>query len=120
LSNETGCWLFVGAQHPHSHRSFAHYASDEIRRDAPQEVTDVASKFGVLCTALVASRRYDTLAIAEKLAASDAKREAAEARTAAAEAEVQAQMAIVADKDSQLIYLRSLLGLGLNAPNPAH
>ena len=71
----------------------------------------MVSKFGALCTALVASRRYDTLAIAEKLAASDAKREAAVARTAAAEAQLQAQMAIVAEKESQLLHLRSLLGL---------
>ena len=38
------------------------------------------------------------------------KREAAEARTAAAEAELEKTKASVEEKDSQLRYLRSLLG----------
>jgi hypothetical protein len=111
LSAETGCWLFVGGQHPHSNKAFAHYSSERIRRDAPQEVTEVASKFGVLCTALVASRRHDTMIMAEKLAAADAQKEIAIAQRAAAEAELEEQKAMNSEKNSQLLYYRTLLGL---------
>jgi hypothetical protein len=44
-----------------------HYSSERIRRDAPTQLTDFASKFSLLCSSLVASRREDALKLAQQL-----------------------------------------------------
>jgi hypothetical protein len=102
LSHETGCWLFIGAQHPHANKPFVHYSSDRIRHEASQQVTEVASKFSVLCASLVASRRQDALAMAQKLAISEKEREVAEDA-------LQQQKDIVEERDALLAHYQALL-----------
>jgi hypothetical protein len=102
LSYETGCWLFIGAQHPHANKPFVHYSSDRLCREASQEITEFASKFSVLCASLVASWRQDALAMAQQLAVSEQEREVAEDA-------LRQQKDILEEKDALLAHYRALL-----------
>jgi len=105
LSDETRSWIFIGAQHPHANRPFLHYSSERLLREAPKQASQIAGTFNTLCTNLVASRRQDTLALAQQLSAT---REAKKA----IELILQKQRSEIEDKDAQIATYRSMLGQG--------
>lgn len=102
LANETGCWLFFGAQHLHANKPFVHYSSERLRRDAEQELNDIATKFGMLCSSLVAARRADTLVMAQKLAIAEQEKESAERALQNQNALLSVQKALIAEYEKQL------------------
>jgi hypothetical protein len=70
VSHETGCWLFLTAQHANSTSPFIHYTSPRLRRESKQEVAGLATEFGKLFGSLTTSRRQDAKELHLKLIAS--------------------------------------------------
>ncbi|KDR72094.1 hypothetical protein GALMADRAFT_25222, partial [Galerina marginata CBS 339.88] len=73
LAAATGCWLFIGAQHPSSVGSTLHYTSPRLLRDAPSRVEDMANDMHELMTDLLQSRRSDALTLSRQLKKSQAE-----------------------------------------------
>ncbi|KDR65666.1 hypothetical protein GALMADRAFT_30715, partial [Galerina marginata CBS 339.88] len=67
LAATTGCWLFIGAQHPSGAGSTIHYTSPRLLRDAPSRVEDLANDMHQLMTDLLQSRRSDALTLSLQL-----------------------------------------------------
>jgi hypothetical protein len=103
LSHETGCWLFIGAQHAHASSPFVHFASSRIRRDASKEITEIASRFNGLCSALIAARRQKALVLAQRLAVVEQEQQAAQLI-------VQEQRSKILEQDALIARYETLLG----------
>ncbi|PPR05181.1 hypothetical protein CVT26_012267 [Gymnopilus dilepis] len=67
LANQTGCWLFLGAQHPTAKLGAVNYASPRLRRDATEDSGSVATSFCRLTTKLIRAKNSDTLKLADEL-----------------------------------------------------
>lgn len=67
VSTKTGCWLFVGAQHPAAAGGTIHFSSLRLVRDAPDDAENLANDFNSLMASLLRSRRSDALDACKKL-----------------------------------------------------
>ena len=70
LANQTGCWLFLGAQHPTAKLGAVNYASPRLRRDATEDSGSVATTFCRLTSKLIRAKNSDTMKLADELEAS--------------------------------------------------
>lgn len=64
---KTGCWLFIGAQHPGATGGTIHYSSARLRRDAPDETEHLTNDYHLLMTNLLRARRADALEASKRL-----------------------------------------------------
>lgn len=67
IAVSTGCWLFIGAQHPGGVASTIHYTSPRLYRDAPERMNEIATEYDQLMGDLLASRRSDALELRSQL-----------------------------------------------------
>lgn len=88
--------MFVGGQHAHASLALLHYSSATIRRDAPTQLTDIASQFSQLCKSLIQSRRAEALALSQRLAE-------AERLKAIADNALEAKDKVLTEKDRALV-----------------
>lgn len=61
LSSETGCWLFLGAQHLTARGGAITYASPRLCREAPAPAGQLAMLFGTTATQLMNARRSEAV-----------------------------------------------------------
>ncbi|KDR72063.1 hypothetical protein GALMADRAFT_213511 [Galerina marginata CBS 339.88] len=101
LSLQTGCWLFIGAQHPTARSAAIHYASHRLRRDAPGQSGQIATQFCQLTQNLLASKNQDMLQLQTQLEESRKRSEAVENELMAAQK----------DREGLESKLRSLMAL---------
>lgn len=66
ISVKTGCWLFVGAQHPGGVGATIHYTSPRLLRDAPDDMDAIVNDYHGLMTNLLQARRAEALELAKK------------------------------------------------------
>ncbi|KAH9478165.1 hypothetical protein JR316_0008618 [Psilocybe cubensis] len=78
ISKETGCWLFIGAQHATARAGSISYASPRLRRDAAEQVGQIGTQFSTLTRNLIHSRTQETLDLQRQLEQS--RRETEEAK----------------------------------------
>jgi hypothetical protein len=125
VSHETGCWLFLTAQHANSTSSFIHYTSPRLRRESRPEVTDLVSQFGKLFGSLLAARRQDAKELHSKLVESQNKeaavtqelsdvRDHQEALQTEADNARQDLLRVQTENAELLLTLRSRLGMTLS------
>lgn len=67
ISNETNCWIFIGAQHPNASAQFIHYTSPRLRADAMEEIGEVVNSFGDLTKSLIKACRDQAWELAKKV-----------------------------------------------------
>ena len=80
ISTETGCWLYLAAQHPNARLPFVHYSSPRFRRDAMAQVTEITNQFHAILSGLVRARYLSAMELQNKL--NSANKTASEAKTA--------------------------------------
>jgi hypothetical protein len=102
LSHETGCWLFIGAQHAHASSPFVHFASSWICCDAAKEITEIASRFNGLCSALLAAHQQEALALARRLAVVEQEQQVAELTLQEQRSKILEQGALIAQYETLL------------------
>ncbi|KAL0947181.1 hypothetical protein HGRIS_013305 [Hohenbuehelia grisea] len=80
LGLETGCWIYLAAQHQHAQGPMISFATQRLRLEAHQQLTEYSNNFNRLMASLVMSRRQDAaqshihrLKAQEKLAATTQK-----------------------------------------------
>lgn len=81
-----------------------------MRRDASEELTDIASQLSELCHSLVHSRRQDTLSMSLKLGAAQKSKEKAEAAKSQAETALKEKETTISKQDKLIAYYESVLG----------
>ncbi|KAF9541869.1 hypothetical protein CPC08DRAFT_650441, partial [Agrocybe pediades] len=89
---KTGCWLFIGAQHPGAVGSSLHYSSPRLLRDGRQAHEDIVNDFDGLMSDLVAARRADALQLRSQLRQTLKEKETLEARLKSIEARMGEQV----------------------------
>ena len=109
LSQETGCWLYISAQHLTANMGFVNYTSLRLRRDARRQVTDVQNQFHAIFTSLLQSRRTEAaqLILQAQKATEDLRKVEEDARKV--RAELLQQEALVAEKDTYITQLQAQL-----------
>ncbi|KIK51174.1 hypothetical protein GYMLUDRAFT_108139, partial [Collybiopsis luxurians FD-317 M1] len=81
LGEETGCWLYLAAQHPNAHESFAHYTSRRLTLDWIPTLDTVHNETNKLFISLQRSRRSNAAELSANLMAKEAALSAALAET---------------------------------------
>ncbi|KAJ3506796.1 hypothetical protein NLJ89_g6668 [Agrocybe chaxingu] len=76
LSRKTGCWLFVGAQHPNASRQAIHYASPRLRRDGAQATDELGTSFVDLIRRITVSRQQEAFEMQQELRAAQDREKA--------------------------------------------
>ncbi|KDR65900.1 hypothetical protein GALMADRAFT_27158, partial [Galerina marginata CBS 339.88] len=61
VSRETGCWLFLGAQHTSARGATISYASPRLRTEAQAAAGSLATEFNSAVTSLLSARRTDAV-----------------------------------------------------------
>ncbi|KAF8881980.1 hypothetical protein BD779DRAFT_1428775, partial [Infundibulicybe gibba] len=64
---ETGCWLFIAAQHTTPKAPFIHYSSPRLVRESKKDMEHIINQFNQIFANLLAARRYDAREIHGKL-----------------------------------------------------
>ncbi|KAJ3556446.1 hypothetical protein NP233_g11976 [Leucocoprinus birnbaumii] len=90
LAVETGCWIYLAAQHATAVTPFIHYASPRLIAEAGPELDVIHTNFSIIMKTLVMSRRRQvmelTLELEEKREELDQAKKAAEAARVEADA----------------------------------
>jgi hypothetical protein len=102
LSVETGCWLYIGAQHVTASMPFIHYASPRLRREALEDLNLIHNQFNKTINSLLAARRKDALILANSLA--DTQKQLAESS-----AQLQVEQSATAVKDDLIAKLQAII-----------
>lgn len=96
ISVETGCWLFVAAQHTTARLPFIHYSSPRLRRDGSKSLEDAVNQFSKMFSGLVAARRLEAQEMHDRMLESQAEAKKSQEELALA---VETQQAVQAKAD---------------------
>jgi hypothetical protein len=103
MAEETGCWLYLASQHPHSVTPFTHFASKRFRLEAEPELHESHQLFSTTMSALLrASKRSRVDAekarsiAEERLASAEAHAASMETDLEKARTEIQARDRLIA------------------------
>ncbi|KIK52152.1 hypothetical protein GYMLUDRAFT_146635, partial [Collybiopsis luxurians FD-317 M1] len=77
LREETGCWLYLAAQHPNVHENFAHYTSRRLTLDWIPTLNTVHNKTNKLFVSLQCSCRSNAAELSTDLITKEAALSAA-------------------------------------------
>ncbi|KDR76769.1 hypothetical protein GALMADRAFT_67141, partial [Galerina marginata CBS 339.88] len=77
-SRETGCWLFLGAQHTSARGGTISYASPRLRSEAQSTASTLATEFNGAITTLLSARRADAVELQCKYEEAQALKQAAD------------------------------------------
>ncbi|KAH9477987.1 hypothetical protein JR316_0010220 [Psilocybe cubensis] len=95
LSKQTGCWLFIGAQHATARSGAISYASPRLRRDAAAQAGNIGTQFSSITRNLIQARIQDNVNLQQQL--EESRRHAEEM-----------EHAIAAERDSQRLLSQQL------------
>jgi hypothetical protein len=109
ISVETGCWLYIGAQHLTATAPFAHYASPRLRQEGLAELNAFHNQLSQTMVALVAARRQEAKSIALDLAATRADLLSANLKATRSEQALLAAQAEAAHKDEWIARLEAMV-----------
>ncbi|KAF8885617.1 hypothetical protein BD779DRAFT_1425360, partial [Infundibulicybe gibba] len=56
VANQTGCWIFLAAQHTTARAPFVHYSSPRIIRECQQDIESITNQFNQIFANLLAAR----------------------------------------------------------------
>lgn len=113
ISVKTGCWLFIGAQHPGGAGATIHYTSPRLLRDAPDHAGEIVNDYHQLMSNLLQARRLEALNISQKYQATLAQNQAMATRVA----DLESQMLTM--QESIDIYQAKLFAQEQSATQPA-
>lgn len=113
LAAETGCWLYISAQHVNANSGFYSYSSPRVRRDAREEVTEIQNCCNVMYASLLGARRSDAVALSLQAEKTKAELQKAQEQIAAQRAEIaqlrsdlrQRQLSVTSDSDQIVVVL---------------
>jgi hypothetical protein len=111
ISHETGCWLFLAAQHPNATKPYLHYTSPRLRRDAMPQTTAITNQFHGLMTDLHRARYQNAFELQTELA--QAQKTAADAKAECETIAKNAEMAL-ANKQAEIDTILALYRSALN------
>ncbi|KIK50859.1 hypothetical protein GYMLUDRAFT_144628, partial [Collybiopsis luxurians FD-317 M1] len=77
LGEETGCWMYLAAQHPNAHESFTHYTSRRLTLDWIPTLDSLHNETNKLFVSLQCSRRSNAAELSADLIAKEAALSAA-------------------------------------------
>jgi hypothetical protein len=109
---ETGCWLYLGAQHVSGTYGLTNYASPCLRREAKQELAEIQNSFNMLVNAIMKARRKEAAGLALELEKTRKSAQEEAERTSLVLAEQEAQMKL---KDEYIAKLQALVRTGGDA-----
>ncbi|KIK55223.1 hypothetical protein GYMLUDRAFT_113830, partial [Collybiopsis luxurians FD-317 M1] len=67
LGEETGCWIYLAAQHPHAHKLFANYTSRRLSLDHIPLLDKIHNSVNRLFVSLQRSRRSNAAELSADL-----------------------------------------------------
>jgi hypothetical protein len=102
MSYETGCWLFVAAQHPNGGQHMMHYSSPKLREEGLLETNILVNKFNHLMGMMVSARRTNAMQLQRD-------RDEAVAAKEVADAEVEELRASILITQSEKQLMQALL-----------
>ena len=109
ISVETGCWLYIGAQHLTATAPFSHYSSPRLRQEGLAELNSIHNQLSQTMVALVAARRQEAKSLALDLAATRAHLLSANDRATHSEQALIAAQADAARKDEWIAKLEAMV-----------
>lgn len=71
ISLQTGCWLFIGAQHANATGKPLHYASPRLRKDGQMNTNEFATQFLQLIRQVTEARKINVLELQNQLRRSE-------------------------------------------------
>ncbi|KAJ3564310.1 hypothetical protein NP233_g8384 [Leucocoprinus birnbaumii] len=107
LSVETGCWIYIAAQHATAVTPFVHYASPRLRAEAGPELDIIHTNFSTMMKTLVMSRRREVMELTLELEQKNEQLEATQRAAVEAQREAQAQREESLRKDAVIAQLMS-------------
>lgn len=110
LAVQTGCWVFLGAQHPNATSGPINYTSSRLRRDAPELTGELVTEWCDLVRALLLARRTDALEVGKRLVATQNEAAARAQEAEILKRELAARTAAEVEKDKELEQYRRLYG----------
>ncbi|KAJ3561054.1 hypothetical protein NP233_g10432 [Leucocoprinus birnbaumii] len=109
LAVETGCWIYLAAQHATAVTPYIHYASPRLRTEAGPELDIIHTNFSIIMKTLVMARRREVMELTLELEENrerlqDAQKDAEEAKREAHEhkAELARKDAVIAKLMAQM------------------
>ncbi|KAF8332877.1 hypothetical protein F5887DRAFT_1080617 [Amanita rubescens] len=96
LSEETGCWLAVMAQHGNAGSSATHFTSSSLRRDAKEDTVSLINQFHSITRALLVTKRQGALEMAKRLVEAEESAVDAQATLAAKQAQLTEALVLLA------------------------
>ncbi|KAF8869485.1 hypothetical protein BD779DRAFT_1391358, partial [Infundibulicybe gibba] len=97
ISEETGCWLVLMAQHASGASVATHFSSSRLRRDAREDTVDLINRFSDLTSAVLMAKRDETLKLAKKLGEMEAEKQEAEAEISTTQQSLATKEAAIAE-----------------------
>jgi SMC interacting uncharacterized protein involved in chromosome segregation len=111
VSLQTGCWLFVGAQHANATGKPLHYASPRLRKEGHHNTNELATQFLQLIRQVSDARKVDVLELQNKLRRSERDKAQMEQSKNVAEQKLQAAVdeieALKAKNEKELQFVRN-------------
>ncbi|KDR65236.1 hypothetical protein GALMADRAFT_27607, partial [Galerina marginata CBS 339.88] len=86
LATETGCWMFLGAQHVTARGGAISYASPRLCREARSSAEQMATAFNTTASQLLSARRTEAVTFQRQLEVMRENKVAAEKKAEDAEA----------------------------------
>ncbi|KAJ3556944.1 hypothetical protein NP233_g11862 [Leucocoprinus birnbaumii] len=111
LAVETGCWVYLAAQHATAVTPFIHYASPRLQAEAGPELDVIHTNFSIIMKTLVTSRRREAMELMLELEEQKDKLESAQKEADIARRDAEIQREEIGKRDVVIAELMTRLGI---------